>query len=195
MLGQLKPAAAQHVRLIHKRVHEQHRRAFERLRVLPAEKAAGRHVLRELARERRVVLDVLVYEVGHVHIGQGVFGEVLFHGIQHGAERRFVHPVVRVHDLVVQPGRVAYALVDALAVAAVLLVNGVAYSRISRLVLVGDLPRSVLRAVVNNDDLDVLAAFEYAVYAVAHIRLRVVARYGECNQFHFMPEFSFHLSL
>jgi len=95
-----------------------------------------------------------------------------------------VQPVIRVHDLEVDSGGIADALVDALAVAAVFLMDDADDGGVLFGVGIGDLAGVVLGAVIHKDDLGVLPCGEQGLDAMVHICGRVVARHGKGDKFH-----------
>ena len=183
VLGQLQPAGAQHLGAVDHRVHQQVLGGAEAADVVPGEHPVlGEHVgvPHDLL---GVVLHVLVHVVGDEQIHRIVRGGKLPQLVQHGLEGPLVQPVVGVHHLVIQAAGVAQALVDALAVAAVLLVDGPDDVRVLRGVAVADGGGVVLGgAVVHQDDLNVLPAGEQGLDAVIHIGGGVVAGNGEGNE-------------
>ena len=95
-----------------------------------------------------------------------------------------VQPVIRVHDFEVDAGGIADALIDALAVAAVLLMDDADDVGVFFSVGIGDLAGVVLGAVIHKDDLGVLPRGEQSLNAMVHICGRVVARHGKGDEFH-----------
>ena len=75
-------------------------------------------------------------------------------------------------------------LIDALAVAAVFLMDDGHNIRVFFPVAVGNLPGGILGAIVNDDDLHPVASGQQAVHTFFHIVLRVVAGNGYGQQFH-----------
>ena len=126
------------------------------------------------------VLDVLVDIVAEQQVGGGAAVEQQAQPVQHLFKGFGVQPVVAVHHLVIKAGGVADALVDPFAVAAVLLMDGPDDGGVFGGVLVADGGGVVFgRAVVDQDDLGVLAGGPQGVDAVAHIGRRVIARHGK----------------
>ena len=141
-----------------------------------------------------VVLHVLVDIVADHQVRRGAPGSQRVQLGQHGPEGCFVQPVVAVHYLVIQAGGVADALIHALAVAAVLLMDGLDDGGIFGGVLVADSGGVILGGtIVHQDDLGLLPGGEQGLDAVAHICRRVVARDGEGDQFLSHTKYSFAL--
>ena len=86
--------------------------------------------------------------------------------------------IVGVNHLEIFTRRVNDTLIDALSVTAVLLMDNLNDARIFFSIGVSDLARAILRAVVDNYDLDSLTANEQAVYALFHILCRIVTGHG-----------------
>ena len=126
------------------------------------------------------VLHVLVDVVAEHQVGGGAAVQQQAQPVQHLFQGFGVQPVVAVHYLVIKAGGVADALVDPLAVAAVLLMDDPDDVGVLVGVRVADGGGVVLGgAVVHQDDLGVRAGGEQGVDAVAHIGRRVVARHGK----------------
>ena len=182
MFGQFQRAVPEQLGAVDHRVHEQILGGAEVADLIPGENAAdGEHIF-VVHRLAGVVLHVLVDVVGHHHVHRGGhMGELAQLG-HDGVQSVLVQPVVRVHHLIIYAPGVADALVDALAVAAVFLVDGpddvgvLGGPRIA-------LGRSVVfgGAVVHQNDLDVLACGQQRLHAVVHVGGGVVAGDGKCN--------------
>ena len=124
VLGQHHAAVPQHLRAVHHRVHQQVLVGPEVADMRPVEQPVlGEHVgvAHGVA---GVVLHVLVDIVADHQVRRGAPGSQRVQLGQHGPEGGLVQPVVAVHYLVIQAGGVADALIHALAVAAVLLMDG-----------------------------------------------------------------------
>ena len=140
------------------------------------------------------VLHMLVHIVADHQIRRGAAGYQRGQTLQHLLQGVGVQPVVAVHYLVVQAGGVADALIDALAVAAVLLMDGLDDGGVLCGVLVADGGGVILGGtIVHQDDLGLLPGGEQGLDAVAHICRRVVARDGEGDQFLSHTKYSFAL--
>lgn len=85
----------------------------------------------------------------------------------------------------------AEALVDALSMAAVFLVDCGDDGWVFSGVPVGDFSRGVLGAVIDNHDLHPVSAGEKTVDAFFHVAFRIVAGNGDGKQLHRIPSFSF----
>ena len=131
-----------------------------------------------------VVLHMLVHVVADHQIGGGAAGREGLQLGQHGLEGGGVEPVVAVHDLVVQAGGVPDALIDALAVAAVLLMDGLDNGGVLLGIFVADGGGLVLDGtVVHEDDLGLFSGGEQGLDAVTHISGRIIAGDCKCDQF------------
>ena len=194
VLGQHHAAVPQHLCAVHHRVHQQVLVGPEVADMRPAEQSVlGEHVgvAHGVA---GVVLHMLVDIVADHQVRRGAPGSQRVQLGQHGPEGCFVQPVVAVHYLVVQAGGVADALIHALAVAAVLLMDGLDDGGIFGGVLVADGGGVILGGtIVHQDDLGLLPGGEQGLDAVAHICRRVVARDGESDQFLSHTKYSFAL--
>ena len=103
--------------------------------------------------------------------------------VQHLFQGLGVQPVVAVHHLVINAGGIADALVDALAVAAVFLVDGPDDGGVFGGVFVADGGGFVLGGpVVHQDDLGILTGGEQGVDTVAHISRGVITGHGKSNE-------------
>ena len=184
MLGQLHAAAAQHIGAVDDAVHQDVFVRRELADLLPGENAAFGQDALVVDDVAGVVGHMLIDIVGHHQIKRLLVVEV---GAQLGQDLLQgigVEPVVGVDDLEVDAGGIADALVDALAVAAVLLMNDADDGGVLFGVGVGNFAGVVLGAVVHKDDLGVLPRGEQGLDAVIHIGSRVVARHGKGNEFH-----------
>ena len=184
VLGQHHAAVPQHLCAVHHRVHQQVLVGPEVADMRPAEQSVlGEHVgvAHGVA---GVVLHMLVDIVADHQVRRGAPGNQRVQLGQHGPEGCFVQPVVAVHYLVIQAGGVADALIHALAVAAVLLMDGLDDGGIFGGVLVADGGGIVLHGtVVHKDDLGLLSGRKQGLDAMAHICRRVVARNGKGDEF------------
>ena len=184
MLGQHHAALAQHLSAVHDRVHQQVLVGAEVADVHPGEQTLLREDVGVPHSVAGAVLGVLVDIVADHQVRRGAPGSQRVQLGQHGPEGDFVQPVVAVYHLIIQAGGVADALVDALAVAAVLLMDGLDDGGVLGSVLVADGRGLVLHGtVVHEDDLSLLPGGEQRFDAVAHICRRVVARDGKSNEF------------
>ena len=134
-----------------------------------------------------VRMDVIV--VGHHHI-HAALPLAFLQRVQESGKIR-AEGVVAVHDLEIGAGGMLQALVDALAVAAVFLMDDPHNVREFPGVFVGDLPGVVLGAVVNNDDLHPVSPGQEALDALFHIVLRIVAGYCDRQKLHLSFSFDF----
>ena len=184
VLGQHHAAVPQHLCAVHHRVHQQVLVGPEVADMRPVEQPVlGEHVgvAHGVA---GVVLHMLVDIVADHQVRRGAPGSQRVQLGQHGPEGCFVQPVVAVHYLVVQAGGVANALIHALAVAAVLLMDGLDDGGIFGSVLVADGGGVILGGtIVHQDDLGLLPGGEQGLDAMAHIGRRVIARDGKGNEF------------
>ena len=122
------------------------------------------------------VLHMLIDVVADHQVRCGAAGHQGGQLCQHLLQGIGVQPVVTVHHLVVQAGGVADALVDALAVAAVLLMDGLDDGGVLGGIFVADGRGLVLDGtVVHQNDLGLLACGQQRFDAVAHVGCRVVA--------------------
>ena len=184
VLGQLHAAAAQHLGAVDDAVHQDVFVRRELADLLPGENAAFGQDALVVDDVAGVVGHMLIDIVGHHQIKRLLVVEV---GAQLGQDLLQgigVEPVVGVDDLEVDAGGIADALVDALAVAAVLLMYGFYDGGVLFGVGVGNFAGVVLGAVIHKDDLGVLPRGEQGLDAVIHIGSRVVARHGKGDEFH-----------
>ena len=150
-------------------------------RLRPGEDAVFRKGVGEIDGAVTLAVGVLVIVIRHEEVDAALSVDFL----QRVEEAREVaEPVVAVHGLEILAGSMAQALVDALAVAAVFLVYGLDDRGVFCGVSVRDLAGAVLRAVVDDDDLDALAAREQAVEALFHVVLGVVAGHPDGQELH-----------
>ena len=133
VLRQVQPALVQQRRAVDDRVHQQIFADFE-ARFIPAEHAVLRHgvaVLHDvLVLHAHFVVDV----VANQHVNFSLLLRERAQLRQHALQALFVHPVVRIDDLEVQPGRVFEAGHHRVAMAAVLLVDGANDGRVLLLI-------------------------------------------------------------
>ena len=125
------------------------------------------------------ILHMLIHIVADHQVRGGAAGHEGLQAVQDLFQGVGVQPVVAVHDFIVQAGGIADALVDAFAVAAVLLMDGLDDGGIFGGVLVADGGGTI----VHQDDLGLLSGGEQRLDAVAHIGRRVVARDGKADEF------------
>ena len=183
MLGQHHAALTQHLGAVHHRVHQQVLVRAEVAHMHPAEQPVLREHIGIAHRMAGAVLHVLVHIVADHQVRGGVVLHQNRQLIQHLFQGLGVQPVVTVHHLVVQARGVADALVHALAVAAVLLMDGLDDGGVFGGVFVADGRGLVLdRAVIHQNDLCPLAGRQQRLDAVAHISRRVVAGHGKGNE-------------
>ena len=131
-----------------------------------------------------VISHMLVHIVGHDQIDRlfgGSLGAQHIHNLGQGVT---VQPVVRIDHLKVHAGGVADALVDTLAVAAVLLMDHADDGGVLFGVGIGDFAGVILGAVIHQDDFGFLAGGQQCLDAVVHISGRIVARHGKGDKFH-----------
>ena len=127
---------------------------------------------------------MLVDVVADHQVGGGAAGHKSLQLGQHGLQGGGVQPVVAVHDLVIQAGGVPDALIHALAVAAVLLMDGLDDGGVLCGVLVADGGGVILDGtIVHQNDLGLLACAQQRFDAVTHIGCRVVAGHGKGDKF------------
>ena len=181
MLGQHQAAVPQKLAAVDHRVHQQVLGRQELVNLLPGEHLAHREHVPVIDGVAGVVLHVLVHIIAHHHVHR-VFGEgaqLVHHLVQAG----HIQPVVRVHHLVVQAGGVGQALVYALAVAAVGLVDDPHHIGVLFGIPVGNGGGVIGGAVVHQDDLGLIAGLQEGFDAAVHIGGRVVAGHRERDQF------------
>ena len=184
MLGQHHAALAQHLGAVHDRVHQQVLIRAEVPDVHPVKQALLREHVGVAHGMAGAVLHMLVHIVADHQIRRGAAFHQRGQALQHLFQGVGVQPVVAVHYLVVQAGGVADALIDALAVAAVLLMDGLDDSGVLCGVLVADGGGIILdRAVVHQNDLGLLACGQQRFDAVTHIGCGIVAGYGKGDKF------------
>lgn len=180
MLGQRHAAFAQHLRAVDRRMHQDVLADAERVDLLPGDGLAlGQRVAVAddvLVRRADLVIDV----VADQKIDGLLFGALRAQRGEHARIGVRVDPVVRIDDLEIHARRVGKAGHDRVAVSAVFLVDRADNTGIAALVVVCDFGGAVLRAVVDNQDLDLVAAGQQALYGLVKIRLGVVA--GDSNR-------------
>ena len=180
VLGQDQLHLAQHLGAIVHRVHEQVLARQEGAYLVPAEFIALRqHVA--VAHDLLLALIHLVVDVvGHHHVAghrRVQLAAQVHHEREHG---RRIEPVVGVDHFEVEARRMGEPRVHRAAVALVGLMDGADDVGVLVLPAVADGRRVVFgRAVVHEQDLDVLAAGEQRLHAVIHVGCRVVAGHGE----------------
>ena len=183
MLGQLQPAGAQQLGAVDHRVHQQILGGSEAADVRPGKDPVFREHIGIAHDLLGVVLHMLIYIVAHHEVHRiglpGKFPQF----IQHLFQRIGIQPVVRVHHFVIEPGGVAQALIHALAVAAVGLVDGSDNAGILLGIPVADGRGVVLGgAVVHQDDLNVIPSGQKGLHTVIHIGRGIVAGYRKGNE-------------
>ena len=180
VLGQRKMHLAQHLGAVVHRVHEQVLARQEGAHLVPAELIAlWQHIA--VAHDLLLAFVYLVVDViGHHHVAgyrRVQLAAQVHHEREHG---RRIEPVVGVDHLEVEARRMGEPRVHRAAVALVGLMDGADDVGVLVLPAVADGRRVVLgRAVVHEQDLDVLAAGEQRLHAVIHVGCRVVAGHGE----------------
>ena len=184
MLGQHHAALTQHLGAVHDRVHQQVLVRAEMAHMHPVEQAVFREDVGVPDGMAGAILHMLIHIVADHQVRGGAAGHEGLQAVQDLFQGVGVQPVVAVHDLIVQAGGIADALVDAFAVAAVLLMDGLDDGGIFGGVLVADGGGVVLGGtIVHQDDLGLLSGREQRLDAVAHIGRRVVARDGKADEF------------
>ena len=184
VLGQHHAAVSQDLGAVDDRVHEQVLVRAEVAHMHPAEQAVLREDVGVAHGVGGVVLHMLVDVVADHQVGGGAAGHKSLQLGQHGLQGGGVQPVVAVHDLVVEAGGVADALIDTLTMTAVLLMDGFDDGGILGGVLVADGWGLVFHGtVVHKDDLGLLSSRKQGLDAMAHICRRVVARNGKGDEF------------
>ena len=183
VLRQFQPAIAQKLRAIDDRMHEQVLGLAETLGVLPPELPFRRKHVAITHRGMRAFVNLLVYVVRYDEVGRLGYIDLRTHVIEHLFERIAIEPVIRIHDLEIQPCRVRKAGVDRFAVPSVRLMNRFDDRWMAFLPLVGA-HRGVVfgRTVVDDDDFDVIALVDAGhdrLDAGIHVGGRVIARNGE----------------
>ena len=164
-------------------MHQQILGGAEAPDLLPAEyPVAGKHIA-VVHHPLGVVLHMLIDVVAHQHIHQLAVPHELTQLVQGLLQSGHVHPVIGVHHLVVDAPGVPDTLIDSLAVAAVLLVDGPDDIGVLLGIAVADGGGVVFGgAVVHQNDLDVVAPLEQRLHTVVHIGRRVVAGDGKGDQ-------------
>ena len=184
VLGQHHAALAQHLGAVHDRVHQQVLIRAEAPDVHPVEQAVLREHVGVAHGMAGAVLNVLVHIVADHQIRRGAAGNQCGQALQHLFQGVGVQPVVAVHYLVVQAGGVADALIDALAVTAVLLMDGLDDGGVLCGVLVADGGGVILDGtIVHQNDLGLLACAQQRFDAVTHIGCGIVAGHGKGDKF------------
>ena len=122
----------------------------------------------------------LVYKVCNQHIQGDIVMAELAQGLKYLTVSILIHPVVTVHHLEKNTCGIPKAGIDRLTMAAVLLVDGAADSRVTFFVFVCNLTGVVFRrTVVHNEDLHLITAREQRFDTMPHVSRRVIA--GDCN--------------
>ena len=185
VMWQLQAHILKHVGAIDDRVHKEILALVEVPHLIPSELTAlGEHVL--VAHDgTRTFMHLLVYVVGNDQIGgvlQLHLKTQVFHDFRHGL---FVKPVIRVDNLEIACRSVRQTGIHCRAVPSVFLMDGLDDIRITLLPRIGNLCGVILkRAIVDNKDLDIIAAFEKRLDALIHVLGRIVARYCKRNSLH-----------
>ncbi len=112
-----------------------------------------------------LVIDIVAQQHVELRVGLGKAAQ----RIEDLAVGRCLQMVIAVDDLEEGAGRVLDARVDRRAVAAVLLVDDPDNVRIQHLILIRNFRRMVLRSVIDDDDLHVLAADQQRIDALFHV--------------------------
>ena len=184
VLGQFHAALAQDLGAVDDTVHQDVFVRRELADLLPGKDAAFGQDALVIDDVARIIGNVLVDVVRHHQIKRMLVVEVGTQLSQNFLQRVGVQPVVGVDDLEIDARRVADALVDALTVATVLLMDDANDGGVFFGVGVGNFAGVVLGAVVDKDDLGILARGEQGLDAMIHISGRVVARHGKGDEFH-----------
>ena len=131
-----------------------------------------------------IVLYVLVYVVAEHKVNVIAAVMEAAQAVHNDLECLNAEPVIRVHDLEIDARGVAKALIYALTVAAVLLMDNADDARKLFCVRVGDLARVIGGAVVDYNDLGVLACGQQSIQALFHICRGVIAGHGKSDILH-----------
>ena len=184
VLGQLHLRLAQHLGAVDDAVHQDVFVRREPADLVPVEDAVLRQDALVVDGQLGVVRHMLIHIVAQQQIHRLLHGGE-FPQLGHGLLQAVgIQPVIGIHDLEIQALRVADALIDALAVAAVLLMDDPHDVGVAGGELVCDFAGIVLGAIVHQNDLGVLPRGQQRLDAVGHIRGRVVARHGKGDEFH-----------
>ena len=152
------------------------------LDLIPGEELAGLHHIAVIDRPVTHTIGMDIEIVGQHHIRAALaltFLQKVQKRRQIGAER-----IVAVHYLKIRAGSMGKALVDALSVTAVFLVDHPDDLGIALGVAVGDGAGIILRAVINDNDLHAVTAGDQAFDTFFHIILRIIAGNRYSQQFH-----------
>ena len=127
---------------------------------------------------------MLVHIVADHQVGGSAAGHKGRQPCQNFFQSVGVQPVVAVHDLIVQAGGIADALIDALAVTAVFLMDGLDDGGIFGGIFIADGRGVVLDGtIVHQNDLGLFACRQQRFDAVAHVSCGIVAGYGKGDKF------------
>ena len=184
MLGQLDAAVPQHLGAVDDAVHQDVLAGGELAALLPHKGAAFRQDALVGDDVAGVVDNMLVDIVAQKQVHRLLHGGKLPQAVHDLGQGLAVQPVVGIHDLEIEAAGVAHALVDALAMAAVLLMDDADDVRVLGGVLVGNAAGVVGGAVVHQDDLGFLAGGQQRLDAAVHVGGGIVAGHGKGDQFH-----------
>ena len=166
-------------------MHEQVLALAKMLHVLPAELLLGRKHVEVPHHRARALVHLLVNVVADNEVGCMIAVKLrakIGHDLAH---RVLIEPVVGVYDLEVQPLGGGKAGVHGSTMAPVFLMNGTNDARVGLLPSISLLGGVVFgRAVVDNDDLDVVTAGQKRLDAFVHVGGGVVARHHERDGLH-----------
>ena len=184
VLGQAQAAGAQDLGAVDDAVHQDVLAGRKAADVRPGKQAVGGQHAGVAHRVAGVVHRMLIDIIAQQQVDRLRHGGKLAQFFHDTGKRFAVEPVVRIDDLEVKPLRVADALVDALAMAAVLLVDHADDVGIFFGPGVGNGAGLVLGTIVHQDDLGFGPGGQQRFDAAVHIGRRVIAGHGECDQFH-----------
>ena len=120
---------------------------------------------------------LLIDKVGDEHIQGLVTHNKVSQRLQYFFVCFLIDPVIAVYHFKVDTGCCPKTGIDCLTVAAILLMDGLADARITRLVLVRDLGGIVLcEAIIHDQDLYFVSAREQRLDTVSHIAFRIITR-------------------
>ena len=159
--------------------------------LLPGESLLHREHAPVAYRVAGVVHRVLIHIVADHQIQRLRALRQFLQPVQHPGQLLHIQPVVGVHHLVVHACGVPESLIDPLSVPAVGLMDHPDDPRMLRRQPVADGRGIILGAVVDQNDLDPVAAGEQSRHAFFHISGAVVAGNRKCDQFHVILSFLF----
>ena len=166
-------------------MHEQVLALAKMLHVLPAELFLGRKHVEVSHHRTRALVHLLVDVVANDEIGRMIALELrakIGHDLAH---RVLIEPVIGVYDLEVQPLGGSEASVHGSTMAPVFLMDGTNDARVGLLPSISLLGGVVFgRAVVNDDDLDVVTAGQKRLDTFVHVDGGIVARHRERDGLH-----------